>query len=135
LGGWEAVKERRGSERTLLMCDERILGETDFVEAILAQAEEQYTRQHALQQKGIGIETVVARVAELCGMDPEEVVAPGRQQRKADARALLCYWAVRDLGLPLTALARRLGLSRSGISYAVQRGAALVRERQYVLVK
>jgi REP element-mobilizing transposase RayT len=52
LGGWAAVKDRRGKGQEPLKSDERILGETDFVEAILAQATERYTRQYALQRQG-----------------------------------------------------------------------------------
>ena len=51
------------------------------------------------------------------------------------SRNLLCFWAVRELGLPLTALARQPGLSPPGVSYAVQRGEATVRENHYELVR
>lgn len=68
-------------------------------------------------------------------MDPREVVARGRQQRTVPARSLLCSWAVRELGLPLTALARQLGLSPPGVSSAVQRGEAIARENHYELVR
>jgi len=135
LGGWAEVKERRGKGQVPIKSDERILGESDFVEAILAQANERYTRQYDLKRQGVGFEQLVERVAELCHMDPQEVVAQGRQQRKVTARSLLCFWAVRELGLPLTALARQLGLSPPGVSYAVQRGEAIVRENHYELVR
>ncbi len=105
-----------------------------FVEAILAQAKERYTRQYALKRQGFGWEQVVARVADLCYLDPREVVARGRQQPKVTARSLLCFWAVRELGLPLTELARQLGLSPPGVSCAVQRGETLSRENHYELV-
>jgi putative transposase len=62
-------------------------------------------------------------------------VAAGRQRRKVTARSLLCYWAVREVGLPLTTLARQLGLSPPGVSYAVQRGEAMVREQHIDLLK
>ena len=135
LGGWAEVRERRGKEQGPIKSDERILGESAFVEAILAQANERYTRQYALKRQGIGFEYLVERVAELCHLDPREVVAAGRQRRKVTARSLLCFWAVRELGLPLTELARQLGLSPPGVSYAVQRGEAIVREKHYALVR
>jgi REP element-mobilizing transposase RayT len=135
LGGWAAVKERRGKGQGLVKSDERILGESAFVEAILAQANERYTRHYALKRQGVGFKHVIARVAAICHLDPREVVAKGRQRWKVTARSLLCFWAVRELGLPLTALARQLGLSPPGVSYAVQRGEALVRENHYKLVR
>ena len=135
LGGWAEVKERRGKGQGPIKSDERILGDSDFVEGILVQANERYTRQYALQRRGIGFEQVVQRVADICHLDPREVVAEGRQRRKVTARSLLCFWAVREVGLPLTTLARQLGLSPPGVSYAVQRGEAMVREKHIELLK
>jgi putative transposase len=134
LGGWAEVKKRRGKGQVPIKSDERILGDSDFVETILAQANERYTRQYDWKRRGIGFAHLVKRVAALCHLDPKEVVTPGRQQQKVTARSLLCFWAVRELGFPLTALARQLGLSPPGVSYAVQRGEALVREHHYELV-
>jgi len=135
LGGWAEVKERRGTRQGPIKSDERILGESDFVEGILAQANERFTRQYALRRRGIGFAHVVARVAEICHLDPRDVVAEGRQRRKVTARSLLCFWAVRELGLPLTTLARQLGLSPPGVSYAVQRGEAMARDKHMELLK
>jgi len=135
LGGWAEVKERRGKGQGPIKSDERILGDSDFVEGILAEAHERYTRQYALQRQGIGFEHVVERVAELCHLDPRDVVAEGRQRGKVTARSLLCFWAVRELGLPLTTLARQLHLSPPGVSYAVQRGEAMVREEHIKFLK
>lgn len=134
LGGWAAVADRRETGHALLKSDERILGESDFVEAILKQAKEHYTRQTAWTRSGVGFEQLVARVAEIFRVDPHDVVAQGRQRRRVYARSLLCFWAVRELGFPLTTLARKLGMSPPGVGYAVQRGDALVRENRYQLV-
>jgi len=109
------------------------LGESDFVEGILAQANERFTRQYALRRRGIGFAHVVARVAEICHLDPREVVAEGRQRRKVTARSLLCFgpcgsWpSAHDPGAPT-------GTESAGVSYAVERGDALVRENCYQLV-
>ena len=50
------------------------------------------------------------------------------------ARSLLCYWAVRELGLAATKLAKRLGLTQPAVSYAVIRGEQMAKERKYNLV-
>ena len=39
-------------------------------------------------------------------------------------RSLLCYWAVRELGVSATALAKRLRLSQAGVSISVKRSSA-----------
>ena len=42
------------------------------------------------------------------------------------ARSLLCYWAVRELGMSLMDLAREFEMSATGIGYAVERGEGIV---------
>jgi predicted transcriptional regulator len=46
-------------------------------------------------------------------------------------RDVLCYWAVHELGISQTEIARRLGMTVSGIGYAVKRGEVIVRENKY----
>ena len=47
-------------------------------------------------------------------------------------RSLLCYWAVRELGLTATGLAKRLGMTQPAVSYAVCRGEQIAKERNYI---
>ena len=41
---------------------------------------------------------------------------------QVEARYLLCYWAVRELGISCTDLAKQLEMSQPGVGYAVSRG-------------
>ncbi len=68
------------------------------------------------------MERIADRVAEICGIERGEVFSKGRHKRKVKASGLLCYWAVREAGIPLRALAKRLGISAPGVGYAVERG-------------
>jgi putative transposase len=51
------------------------------------------------------------------------------------ARSLLCFWAARELGISLTELARRLGISVPGVGYSVVRGERIAHESDYQLVE
>jgi putative transposase len=51
------------------------------------------------------------------------------------AKSLLCYWAVRELGISQTDLAKRLKLSVPGNRYSVERGENIARENGYDLVE
>ena len=50
------------------------------------------------------------------------------------ARSLLCYWAVRGLGLSMAELSRKLGLSLSGVSQSVKRGETLAEKKSFKLM-
>jgi len=105
------------------------------VESVLAQANEAYDRRYELKLRGFDLDRIAERVAEVCGIGKEEVFSKGRQRERVKARNLLCYWAVREAGISLRTLAGRLGISGPGVGYAVERGAALVREDNCELMK
>jgi len=64
-------------------------------------------------------------------MDVSEVWSAGKYRHVVEARSLLCYWAVRDLGLSMTSLAKKLNLSVAAIGQSVERGEWLVKEKSY----
>lgn len=72
-------------------------------------------------------------VAELFKMNAKEIVVAGKQPQRVQARSLLCYWAVRDLGLGATAVAKLLGLTQPTVSRAVQRGERFAGAQEYRL--
>jgi putative transposase len=82
LGGWSEVKKHRLKSRTHVMSDERILGDSDFVDSVLSHAGEKYERQYELKRRGYDLNRVVKRVAEIYSMDEHEVFSKGRQREK-----------------------------------------------------
>jgi len=73
-------------------------------------------------------------VADICEMDLDEIYSKGKQQKKVKSGSLLCFWAVRELSMSLTDLARHLGISVSGVGYPIERGEAIARDNNYQLV-
>jgi hypothetical protein len=73
------------------------------------------------------LDNFAACVAELLGMDIEQVWQPGKFRPQVQARSLLCYWAVRELGESMTAMAGRLGISTPAVSKAVGRETAFAK--------
>ncbi|MEN6441409.1 MAG: helix-turn-helix transcriptional regulator, partial [Syntrophobacter sp.] len=60
------------------------------------------------------------------GIPMHVIAGVGKERQSVRARSLLCFWGARELGLPLTDLAGRLGVSVPTVSVAVQRGAKIV---------
>jgi putative transposase len=67
-------------------------------------------------------------ISEVLGVKPEEVWAEGKYRRIVEARSLLCYWAVRELGVPMSSLARKLGKSIPSVSESVTLAGGLQRK-------
>jgi REP element-mobilizing transposase RayT len=134
LGGWIEAREilKTGIH---IMSDERILGDSDFVDSIISQSEEHYERTHRLKRQGYDLDRIAERVAEVLGMEPNEVFSKGRQDRKVRARSLLCFWASRELGMSHTSLAKKLEMSLANIGLSVERGELIVKDGNYSLEK
>jgi hypothetical protein len=115
--------------------DERILGESEFVEATLKAAGETLERHQRLRTQGQDLDWLLRRVAAINGLPVAALEIPGKEPARVQARSLLCYWAVRELGLPGTAVAARLSLTQSAVSRAVRRGERLTEERGWEFPK
>ena len=134
LGGWSKIKDLRKVDLRV-KGDERILGDSDFVLDVLEFCEEHLEGRYKLQAEGLDLEQVAQRAASLCGIKPEEIFAPVKYPVVVKARSLFCYWAVRDLGVSATALARRLKISQPAVSISVRRGEKLAIEKGLQLLK
>ena len=131
-GGWAALKDMRQA-KIHIKSDERILGDTKFVSEILSTANEEFERRHALKAKGVDLDFVAGKAAELMNMPVENIWSKGRYKHLVAARSLLCFWAVRELGISMTALARRFDISTVAISKSVRRGEEISKREGYRL--
>jgi REP element-mobilizing transposase RayT len=129
-GGWSAAKSLRKAG-ALQKGDERILGDGEFVQKVLAQAKEAFERKYRLKARGIRVETIAERVAEVVGIEVAQVWASGKQPQIVRARSLLCYWATHELGVNQVWLGRKLGLSQAAISLSVARGRQIASQENY----
>lgn len=132
-GGWSAVQELRG-RKAYQKGDERILGDSNFVEDVLRVSGEHLERKYHLKAQGIDFEHLLKRVAELSGLSAPEILAGGKKRASVAARSVLCYWATNELGLSQAWLARKLHVSQPAISSAVRRGKDVAEQHHYGLM-
>jgi len=132
-GGWAAVKALRAM-KAHMKSDERILGDGDFVAAMLEKNDEAFESTYMLQAKGVDLDFIASRVAQLLEMETDAVWQPGRYQRLVAARSLFCFWAVRKLDISMAELSRRLKISTVAVSKSVVRGEKIAKENEYRLI-
>lgn len=133
VGGWSAVKVLRKMQDHM-KSDERILGDGDFVEAVLNRAKEGFEEHYLLEAQGYDLEKVTSRVSSVLGIEREQVWESGKHPPTVKARSLLCYWAVRKLGISATKLAKKLGISQPSVSISVKRGENIAKTMKIELV-
>ncbi len=133
VGGWKALKALRKA-KVYTKGDERILGDSEFVQQVLENADEQLERKYKLRAQGYDFDSVTERVGQLLQMPVTLVRAPGKNRQTARARSLLCYWAARECGMTMVYLSRKLGISPTAVSQSVVRGERIALENNLKLV-
>ena len=134
LGGWSMIKKLRLKGQDRIKGDERILGDGEFVTALLSEAKEKFERGYKLKKLGYDLKKIGQMVSAIYDLKIEEIYSKGRRKVQVEARDLLCYWSVRELGISCTDLAKQLGMSQPGVGYAVNRGEKIAKEHKYQLL-
>jgi putative transposase len=132
-GGWAVLKGLR-KVGIRVKGDERILGDSDFVENVLRSAEEELEQKYDLKARGYDFNRVARRVAEVMDMETEQVTTFGKSPQTVKARSLLCFWAHRKLGMTTIEIGKRLNISQSAVSRSSMRGQKVERENRFELM-
>jgi REP-associated tyrosine transposase len=126
-GGWSKVLglHRNGEQ---VSSDERILGDGEFVENLLREAEEKELRQLRIKRSGKTMEEIIEEECRPRSISDKELRSGSRRRVVSEARAAIALRAIEELGLTTAVIARALGVTTSTVSRAITRGAG-IRER------
>ena len=100
--------------------DERVLGSGEFVESILCE-----TASAGPKPPVMTLAQLVERVAFVYRLEPAALQKRTRSGPVAEARSVLCFLAMREMGYSGPAIADALHMSRAGVTIAAGRGATL----------
>jgi REP element-mobilizing transposase RayT len=131
-GGWEALKAL-SRLKIHMKGDERILGDSDFVESVIEEQRERLARRYHLQARGIDFDDVTDRVAKIFHLEPGQILSSGKQPQQVKARSLLCFWAIKELEMSGADVAQRLNVCNSVVSRSVERGEKIAADMKLTL--
>jgi len=131
-GGWEAVNSLR-KKGLFQKSDERILGDSNFVNSVLSDAQDVLNNRCKTAAAGVGMDDIIAAVSELLLIRSHSLVGPSKERIVVKGRALVCYWGVRELGMSMTEVAGRLKISVPTVSIAARKGALIVGQENLLL--
>lgn len=115
LGGWSnVISMRRHGDRDL--SDERILGNGDFVEQIIKEADDRVKRQLPENSQQKIIVKVIQEICDKREVNIKELSSGSRRRFVSEARRIIAYRLIKDHGIPLSEVARRVGVSTSAVS-------------------
>jgi len=112
LGGWsEVLSMRRRSER--MTSDQRILGSGEFVERVMAEAEEGMKEALGWRGRVPDLESLLRKISKKEGVDGERVRGGGRKRAEVRVRKIFCRVAAKKYGYSGARIARFLGVTAS----------------------
>lgn len=126
-GGWEAVQRPKRNKESW-RGDERILGDSAFVNDVLKKAEEKFERKLALSRAGWDLNRLVKKACDMVSIRAEDLKRKGRDNNVSLAKQLIAYWGIQELGLSGQDLARYFGVSRQAVSKMSFKGKGHVQE-------
>lgn len=120
LGGWSQViaLRRRGQEEEH---DERILGDGDFVNAVLKEAEGRQLRQLKHRRSGKTMESIMEEECKKRRTHLSELTSGSIRRPVSETRGIIALRSRDELGLSAAEIARHLGVSTSSITRAIER--------------
>jgi len=107
--------------------DERILGNGFFVDTLLQQDElrDKLTTSWSLPE-------LIESVGSILSLSPDDIRRPSKKRLLAEARGIVSYLAVRELGYKGNEVGKELFLTASGVSIAVRRGECFLKKNKGV---
>lgn len=122
--GWEEISKLR-KEHVIRIGDERILGSSEFVESTISQDRIEPHVHTLRKRQGWNFDILRMQICQRFGVTEEELSRKVRGVDKSDAKTLLCYWAVEELGLSVSDVAQELRISQQAVSKRIKLGAAV----------
>ncbi len=128
---WPANLSRGGKRSSLALdsdledeglFDDRILGGGDFCARVLSLAGQ------TLPETKPSLEEILEQIAAYFGIEKSHLKRPGKERSLVRARAVLCYVAVRELGIKGVVVAQALACTPGAVSHAARRGEEILRQ-------
>ena len=99
--------------------DQRILGDSDFVQDVTSGLDDQVKRNLRLSGRRIDIKGLAGRVCRQYRISLGELCSGSRRQSVVQARAVLSWIGVRELGYSGAEVARYIGVTNSCVTRIV----------------
>ena len=130
-GGWESIRRLR-QEHIFCIGDERILGNSNFVEQVLQEDELAVESRSRLTLQGWDLDRLLAVVCERCEVAQSELRLRSRENSASRAKAMICYLAKEKLGIRSKEVAQKLAISRPAVSKWIAKGRKIGQENDWV---
>ena len=115
IGGWSEVLSLR-QRGIKVASDERVLGDGEFIQRLLSEAEEKEKQTLRLSRKVLDLVSLTKRIVKGEGIEEMKLRSGKRKREVVRARRLFCQLAIGKMGYPGAEVARHLGVTTSSVN-------------------
>ncbi len=133
-GGWDRLQKIR-KEHEIRIGDERILGDSCFVEAVLAEDSIGLNHQASRELKDWNLSKLSVAICQYHGVDEARLAFSGRKNNRSKVRLIIAYLAKTELGCRSLEIENHLNISQSAVSKLVRKGCEICHEENISLSK
>lgn len=120
MGGWSQVLSLR-EKGVRVDHDPRILGNGEFVQAIMKEADEKLARQIKGRRNKEAVQETVKGLCIALGIEEKELRGGGQRRKVCAARAEIAFVLCREMGITMAEAARSLGVNSTAIAMAIKK--------------
>ena len=126
-GGWSQVVSAR-RRKDPIKGDDRILGDSDFVLAVVSEAEKRQQRQFHRTKPDVPIEEIIREECRRAHVSIAELESGVRRRNVTAVRETIALRCSRELGLSAAEIARHAGVNTSAVTRAIERAGQKLRQ-------
>ena len=119
MGGWSRVLSLRRQDEPEAH-DDRILGDGDFVQAILEEADQKLARQIRVRKKAGSMSKIIKGRCREAGINEVELRSGSRRKAVSGLRRDICFFLNRELGISMAEIARQVGVGTTAVAMAIK---------------
>jgi hypothetical protein len=126
---------RRANKDVLDKNDHRcwVIGDSEFVAKALEQDRQKRIRVAEYEKLGVTVETIAETVRRQMKLDDKAVFKRGRENQISVLRKIVAAISQREYGIPVSIIARYLGVVNSSVSRMLDQGQKLAKEHRISL--
>ena len=119
MGGWSKVLSLREREEPEAY-DERILGDGDFVQSVLEEADQKLIRQVRARKRAGAVAKIIKERCREAEINEAELRSGSQRRAVSKLRRSLCFYLNRELGISMAEIARYVGVGTTGVAMAIK---------------
>jgi REP-associated tyrosine transposase len=119
MGGWSKVLSLREKDEPEAY-DERILGDGDFVQSVLEEADRKMIRQIRARKRAGTVAKIIKERCREAEINEAELRSGSQRRAVSKLRRRLCFYLNRQLGISMAEIARHVGVGTTGVAMAIK---------------